>query len=94
MQVFDRYGRGSNIVKRNLLIKTGLWHFSHGISLMFYLFSPHLAVLMYTSAKPVKITSSAAHFSMNVGFEIYESPIKKLYTNITTSDAIDISGRI
>ena len=93
MQVFDRYGRGSNIVKRNLLIKTGLWHFSHCI-LNVYFFSPHLAVLMYTSAKPVKITSSAAHFSMNVGFEIYESPIKKLYTNITTSDAIDISGRI
>ena len=52
------------------------------------------AVLMYTNAKPVRITNSAASWSVNVGFEIYESPIKKLYTNITTSHAIDISGRV
>jgi len=52
------------------------------------------AVIMYTSAKPVKITNSAASWSMTVGFEIYESPIKQYYTNITTSNAIDISGRV
>jgi hypothetical protein len=49
---------------------------------------------MYTSAKPVKITNRAASWSVTVGFEIYESPIKRLYTNITTSNAIDISGRV
>ena len=49
---------------------------------------------MYTNAKPVKITNRAAFWSVTIGFEIYESSIKKLYTNITTSNAIDMSGRV
>eukprot|EP00597_Dinobryon_sp_UTEXLB2267_P015701 CAMPEP_0170107346 /NCGR_PEP_ID=MMETSP0020_2-20130122/5921_1 /TAXON_ID=98059 /ORGANISM="Dinobryon sp., Strain UTEXLB2267" /LENGTH=174 /DNA_ID=CAMNT_0010331859 /DNA_START=1279 /DNA_END=1803 /DNA_ORIENTATION=+ len=50
------------------------------------------SVIMYTNAKPVKISNRGSSFSLNVGFEIMDSSIKRYYTNITTSDAIDFTA--
>jgi len=50
------------------------------------------SVLMYTNAKPVKISNRGCSFSLNIGFKIMESPLKRYYTNITASDAIDFTA--